>query len=65
MIDEKKLLKALMPVLNQHGDMYLAGRITGIIESQPQIGEWIPCSKKLPQKKGFTLSLTGLRMKRF
>lgn len=52
MIDEKKLLENLIPLLNEHGDMYFAGRIIGMIDSQPKIGEWIPCSERLPEKDG-------------
>ncbi len=52
MIDEKKLLESLIPILNEHGDMYFAGRIIGMVNSQPKIGEWIPCSKQLPEKTG-------------
>lgn len=48
MIDEKKLLENLIPLLNEHGDMYFAGRIIGMIGSQPKISEWIPCSERLP-----------------
>jgi len=50
MINEKKLLENLIPFLNEHGDMYFAGKIIGIIDSQPQIGEWIPCSERLPEE---------------
>ena len=52
MIDEKKLIKNLIPLLNEHGDMYFAGRIIGTIDSQPKIGEWIPCSERLPEMIG-------------
>ncbi len=31
MINEKKLIKDLIPLLNEHGDMYIAGRIIGRI----------------------------------
>ncbi len=52
MIDEKKLIENLIPLLNEHGDMYFAGRIIGMIDSQPKIGKWIPCSERLPKKGG-------------
>ncbi len=50
MINEKKLLENLIPLLNEHGDMYFAGRIIGMIDSQPKIGGWIPCSERLPEE---------------
>lgn len=37
MIDEKKLMEELIPLLNEHGDMYFAGRIVGLIDNQPKI----------------------------
>ena len=37
MIDEKKLMEELIPLLNEHGDMYFAGRIVGLIDIQPKI----------------------------
>lgn len=37
MIDEKKLMEELIPLLNEHGDMYFAGRVVGLIDSQPKI----------------------------
>ena len=42
MIDEKKLIEALIPILNQKGDMYLAGQIIACIDLQPKT-DWIPC----------------------
>ncbi|MCI8337966.1 MAG: DUF551 domain-containing protein [Lachnospiraceae bacterium] len=48
MIDEKKLLEELIPILNEHGNMYLAGRIVGVINNQPKIGEWILYSERRP-----------------
>ena len=48
MIDEKKLIEELIPILNEHGDMYFAGRILGTIDMQPQADKWIPCSEREP-----------------
>ena len=53
MIDKKKLLENLIPLLNEYGDMYFAGRIIGMIDSQQKIGDWIPCSEQLPEESGF------------
>lgn len=49
MIDEKKLIKDLIPMLNQYGDMDFAGKVIELINNQPKIGEWILCSKRLPE----------------
>ena len=38
MIDEKKLIGDLIPILNKNDDMFLAGGIIGTIERQPQVG---------------------------
>ena len=38
MIDEKKLIGDLIPILNKNDDMFLAGGIIGTIDRQPQIG---------------------------
>lgn len=50
MIDENKLIEDLIPILNENGDMFLAGRIIGIIDRQPKAGGWIPASDRLPEK---------------
>ena len=50
MIDEKKLIEDLIPILNINGNMYLAGRILGCIDCQPKVGEWIPVSERLPDE---------------
>lgn len=38
MIDEKKLIGDLIPILNKNDDMFLAGGIIGTIDRQPQVG---------------------------
>ena len=53
MVDEKKLMENLIPVLNQHGDMYFAGRVIGLIKGQPKASGWIPYSEKLPEAGEF------------
>ena len=49
MIDEKKLIDELkqsgMIADNEYGNA-----MVDMIESQPKIGEWIPCSERLPKK---------------
>ena len=43
MIDEKKLIEDLIPLLNKNGDMVLAGGIIGIIDTQPKVGDCDTC----------------------
>ena len=38
MIDEKKLIGDLIPILNKNDDMFLAGGIIGTIDRQTQVG---------------------------
>ena len=49
MIDEKKLIEELIPILNEHGDMYFAGKILGKIDVQPQV----VCSRREWYQKGY------------
>ena len=48
MIDEKKLIEELkqsgMIADNEYGNA-----MVDMIENQPKIGEWIPCSERLPE----------------
>ena len=53
MIDEKKLIEDLIPILNKNSDMLLAGKIIGTVDRQPQVGGWIPASERLPEKDGY------------
>ena len=48
-IDEKKLLDNMFPLLNSHGDMYFAGRVVGLVNSQPKTDGWIACEDRLPE----------------
>ena len=49
MIDEKKLLADLIPILKEADcDLYLDGRLIDSIDCQPKVMEWIPVSKELP-----------------
>ena len=49
MIDEKRLMEELkqsgMIVDNEYGNA-----MVDIIENQPKIGDWVPCSERLPEK---------------
>lgn len=53
MIDEKKLIESVKAYKelglgrNLHS---IADTIIEIIESQPKVGEWIPCSERLPKQ---------------
>lgn len=55
MIDEKKLIedieKEIEFAMKCNMPVIVAGmrRIAIIIENQPKIGEWIPCSERLPE----------------
>lgn len=42
MIDEKKLIECLIPILNKNNNMYLSGKVIGCIDTQPKVREWIP-----------------------
>ena len=54
MIDEKKLIDELkqrgMIADNEYGNA-----MVDMIESQPKIGGWIPCSERFPEKDEFIL----------
>lgn len=61
MIDERKLIedfeKEFKPHYNEFGDYeYLARMnlkgILSVISKQLKVGEWIPCSERLPEKNG-------------
>lgn len=47
MIDEKKLIEAL-----EAREMPSIDIIKEVINSQPKVGEWIPCSERMPKEKG-------------
>lgn len=61
MIDEKKLIEAIVNTPTEesgYNPVYLNGcatrqfEIIDIIDKQPKVGEWIPCSERLPEKDG-------------
>lgn len=47
MIDEKKLIKR---VKEEPTDGMYTHEIIEVIEQQPKIGEWIPCSERMPEE---------------
>ncbi len=58
MIDEKKLIedieKEIEFAMKCNMPAMVAGmrQIASVIEEQPKIGEWIPCSERLPEESG-------------
>lgn len=50
MIDEKKLIEDIKKC-----DMYdwHTEEVLSMVEEQPKIGGWIPCSDRLPEESGF------------
>ena len=59
MINEKRLIEELTGLATSNETMgYLTAfdvvqDCIGIVEKQPKVGEWIPCSERLPDKAGF------------
>ena len=51
MIDEKKLIESLRSSLNTGRETFPLDMIIDCIEEQPKIGEWIPCSERLPDDR--------------
>lgn len=49
MIDEKKLMSHIEKQYREWGEEYDAEQILGDIEDFPKVGEWIPCSERLPE----------------
>ena len=47
MIEEKKLILAF-----EENGLYLPEVVEKLISEQPKIGEWIPCSERLPEESG-------------
>lgn len=59
MIDEKKLIEELRKYADElgtvRGEIELANGVLkaiSIINEQPKVGEWIPCSERLPKHDG-------------
>ena len=51
MIDEKKLIESLRSSLNTGRETFPIDLIVECIEEQPKIGEWIPCSERMPENE--------------
>ena len=51
MIDEKKLIERIESQYREWGEDYDAQQILGDIEDMPKVGEWIPCSERLPENE--------------
>lgn len=49
MIDEKKLIESLRSSLNTGRETFPLDMIIDCIEEKPKVGEWIPCSERLPE----------------
>lgn len=54
MIDEEKLLKEINGMWKGY-DFLPVDRFIEVIERQPKICGWIPCSERLPEEKGWYL----------
>ena len=53
MIDEKKLIESFRASLNTGRETFPIDLIIERIEDQPKVGEWIPCSERLPNVEDF------------
>lgn len=53
MIDEKKLIESFRASLNTGRETFSIDLIVECIEAQPKVGEWIPCSERLPEEPIF------------
>lgn len=60
MIDEKKLIKELKEYIDKYKEIDAQGmhslkwcamiEALNLVECQPKVGEWIPCSERLPEE---------------
>ena len=62
MIDEKKLIEDLIPILQCLDNTFIVGKIIGLIDSQPKldvpdtnVGKWIPCSERVPESSMYSV----------
>ena len=62
LIDADKLIEDLIPILQCLDNAFIGGRIIMVIARQPKldvpdinVGKWIPCSERLPEKSGWYL----------
>lgn len=59
MIDEKKLIEELKKrVRTKRSKMEILRDIIPLINGQPKVGEWIPCSDQMPNCCGYPVLLT-------
>lgn len=61
MIDEKKLIEDIDNCVAGLTNIQIM-QIADIIEAQPKVAEWIPCSERLPETDGwyFTAVVNGI-----
>lgn len=52
MIDEKKLIEDILKHSNNITSEWETAGILNLINQQPKVGEWIPCSEQLPKTNG-------------
>lgn len=52
MINEKKLIESFRASLNTGRETLPIDLIVECIEAQPKVGEWIPCSERVPEESG-------------
>lgn len=59
MIDEKNLIEKLQEWANNALPLEsdIITDVIGVIEEQPKIGEWIPCSERLPEERDWHLAV--------
>lgn len=60
MIDEKKLIAEIREYIDEYKELDMQGvrnlkwcammEALELVESQPKVGEWIPCSERLPKE---------------
>lgn len=60
MIDEKKLIAEIREYIDEYKELDMQGvrnlkwcammDALELVESQPKVGEWIPCSERLPEE---------------
>ena len=58
MIDENKLIERLQRCVDASDNSNFTNGLLSaidIVNQQPKIGEWIPCSKRLPEYSGYYL----------
>ena len=52
MIDEEKLIEDILKHSNNITSEWETAGILNLINQQPKVGEWIPCSERLPGTNG-------------